>query len=262
MIAFCFSEYTCDAEVQLKTNEKRKIPEDALNYKFLDIDATDMLSKLFGTEVYAAATTYKEQIKLIVDSLRQNNLTCSYETIASIFGITKGALFNLNKRSCTQSYKVGRPSVLEDSEKDAVLQYILNCFNDDHPPTYAELIDYFQPFSGKILIVDTLHKLLKSWSSMKTVDGKPMESERVHCNPEEIDTFYNLLQFALDGVPAAFVCNIGESGFQDWVGSRTEKVVAPSVILKNILIYLLIKIQKDQHCSLQLLPMVIHLSQW
>lgn len=80
------------------------------------------------------------------------------------------------------------------------------------------------------MLSDSLRKLLKSWNGIKTVDGTPMEAERVHCNPDEIDAYYNLVEVAINTlpVPASFIYNIGETGFKDWVDCRIERVVVPS----------------------------------
>ena len=48
-----------------------------------------------------------------------------------------------------------------------------------------------------------------------------MESDRVDCDPEEIDEYFVNLENILDGsIPAPFVINIDQSGFQEWADKR------------------------------------------
>ena len=56
-----------------------------------------------------------------------------------------------------------------------------------------------------------------------------MESDRVDCDPEEIDEYFVNLENILDGsIPAPFVINIDQSGFQEWADKRNLIVVVPA----------------------------------
>lgn len=68
------------------------------------------------------------------------------------------------------------------------------------------------------MLIKTLYKLIQRVPQLKIVNGKKMESDRVYCDPEQIDSFYDRLEEILSqGIPSAFVINVDESGYCEWV---------------------------------------------
>ena len=56
-----------------------------------------------------------------------------------------------------------------------------------------------------------------------------MESDRVMCKASDIDKYFSELEEALQfNIPAAFIINLDEVGFQDYVDSRRNHVIVPS----------------------------------
>lgn len=106
-------------------------------------------------------------------------------------------------------------------------KFVHECFAQLDPPTYSQLIDFVQGTTEKVLIPDTMRKLIARFDDLKTVVGVPMEAERVKCNEADAELFYELLKDAVNGIPAAFIFNLDEAGFQEWVDAREEKVVVP-----------------------------------
>jgi hypothetical protein len=64
---------------------------------------------------------------------------------------------------------------------------------------------------------------------VKSVIGIPMETERVECNQGHVADFYDELEAVVDGIPAAFVFNVDESGCCEW-SDRAEamRVLVPA----------------------------------
>ena len=55
-----------------------------------------------------------------------------------------------------------------------------------------------------------------------------MESERVNCGIHMIDQYYDDLEEVLKlGIPSAFIINIDEAGYSEWVDARNVKVIVP-----------------------------------
>jgi hypothetical protein len=55
-----------------------------------------------------------------------------------------------------------------------------------------------------------------------------MEKQRVECDVAEIHSYFAVLSENVNDVPAPFVFNLDESGFQDWVDRRERSVIVPS----------------------------------
>lgn len=62
-----------------------------------------------------------------------------------------------------------------------------------------------------------------------------MESERVHCNTELIDMYYSKLERILKTyrIPSAFIINIDEAGYSEWVDAGKIKVIVPSSCISD-----------------------------
>ena len=68
-------------------------------------------------------------------------------------------------------------------------------------------------------------------TKQKSITDKPMASDCVDCNPKEINDYFDHLENALDGsIPAPFVINIDQSGFQEWGDKRNLIVVVPAEV--------------------------------
>jgi hypothetical protein len=52
---------------------------------------------------------------------------------------------------------------------------------------------------------------------LRRIKGIPMEKGRVQFDPQELQVYFEDLTRLVTGKPAAFVFNLDESGFQDWV---------------------------------------------
>ena len=55
-----------------------------------------------------------------------------------------------------------------------------------------------------------------------------MERERVSCNSDDIDKYFDYLKHVIRDVQAAFVVNIDESGFQDYSDAKETVVIVPA----------------------------------
>ena len=61
-----------------------------------------------------------------------------------------------------------------------------------------------------------------------------MASDCVDCDPEEINDYFDHLESVLDGsIPAPFVINIDQSGFQEWADKRNLVVVVPAEVTQD-----------------------------
>ena len=69
---------------------------------------------------------------------------------------------------------------------------------------------------------------------LKSITDKPMASDCVDCDPEEINDYFDHLESALDSsIPAPFIINIDQSGFQEWADKRNLVVVVPAEVTQD-----------------------------
>lgn len=76
----------------------------------------------------------------------------------------------------------------------------------------------------------SLYGHLSRLHQIKTLDGTPMEDDRVNSSIEYIDKYYNDLEQLLKShvISSAFVFNIDEAGFADWADSTNIVVFVPA----------------------------------
>ena len=55
-----------------------------------------------------------------------------------------------------------------------------------------------------------------------------MERERVACNSDDIDNYFDYMKRVIGDVQAAFVFKIDESGFQDFSDAKETTVIVPA----------------------------------
>lgn len=87
------------------------------------------------------------------------------------------------------------------------------------------MLCFIQYQFGIPLLIKTFYKFVTRIPQIKAVNGIKMESDRVQCNPDLIEYFYNQLEeILLTGILSAFVINIDESGYCDWVNKHLKYV--------------------------------------
>ena len=219
-----FEKYTTSPR---QTEER--IPAVKLDYSQLPSSAVDELAK-YQTHI-DACKTQREQIVKVVDILRpsgNHNALASWTAIGKVFHLSKGAV-NSNYSRGIEATEVGRISFLDDEEINILIEFVIMQFHTGPPPTYDVLIEFIKNQFNKSIMSSTLYKLIKKIPQLKPVTGTPMESERVLCDPDSIDEYYDNLEKILDGsIPAAFVFNIDEVGFSEWADATTVTVIVPS----------------------------------
>ena len=94
--------------------------------------------------------------------------------------------------------------------------FVDEVFARSEPVTYIDLQDFIHKEFGLDLLPDTVRHLVYSSNALKTVQGVPMEKNRLQCDPSEVDRFYELLDSDLQGIPSSLVFNLDESGFDEW----------------------------------------------
>ena len=71
---------------------------------------------------------------------------------------------------------------------------------------------------------DTLLALIRGNDRIEVQLANAFDAARAEVSPEAIDAYFSRLA-VINGVPAAFIINVDESGFTDWVDCRCTQVV-------------------------------------
>ena len=124
---------------------------------------------------------------------------------------------------------VGRPSILSEDEKIHLIHWIKDSFVQKYPATYQKIQEFIEDRFGKKINIDTVRHMISVIDDLKIVRGIPMENDRVFCDPQKIDNYFQELEEALMfGIPPEFIINIDESGFQEYVDAREVQCIVPA----------------------------------
>ena len=136
---------------------------------------------------------------------------------------------------------IGRPSLLTAEERMSLVR-IKETYRKKYPATYQTVADYISDQFHKDICLDTIRHMISGIEELKVVTGHPMENERIFCQPEKIDQYFDQLEEILKfGIPPEFIINIDESGFQEWVDARRLQCIVPADCNKSS-----VKIPRDR----------------
>ena len=129
----------------------------------------------------------------------------------------------------TEKKDVGKPISLSEQELETVREYIEQRFYKNDIPTTYSVGHFIYDNFNKIIITDTLTKLLSRLKIAKSVIAKPIDSTRNEVPLDDIKIYYSQLEDFLKfhNVPDHFVMNTDESGFQAFANAKPQFVYIP-----------------------------------
>lgn len=186
-----------------------------------------------NAEIFNDTITYQEQIKrvllLIYDPVRGSRSGC--QNIARIFGITRGAMQTHITRILdeTKNEAIGRPSVLTDEQLVLIYEYVSKKTDGSKSPDLPKLQNWIYKRFNVDITKKTLSQVIKRSPTMKICIGIPMEQVRAEVPIEIIIDHYDKLEKYLEAlnIPPAFMFNVDESGFHEFVDAIKTRVVVP-----------------------------------
>ena len=184
-----------------------------------------LLEEEIATFEFAACPSRTDQIVL----LKKRYPDIPDRQIGCLFGIHAGIV----AKSLRPRKGVGRPPVFSKEESSALISYIKTLYSRKQRATYADLLIYLEDNFELTVPLNTLHKWVARQSELVSGLAEPMESARVCVSFEDISRYYNELEANIQGVPAAFVVNVDESGYQRWVDATNRVVVLPKEALAD-----------------------------
>lgn len=176
--------------------------------------------------------TFREQITLVVEPYKSHNYIPSYEFLGSIFGITRGSVYNHIQRYYKEKQQginpAGRPSVLSNEIKESLNHKIADDYSNHIPCTYASLSEWLEQTYNIVIIPDTLGSIIRKDQNFKVVKASTMEDKRVLCSVDSVDSYFNLLNAAIFNKPACLIANLDEMGYQEYKDCPKQSIIVPS----------------------------------
>lgn len=188
-------------------------------------------SLLRGNEEIMKCTSLREQIVLSVDLLRPTgkvNALATWEQLGKLFKLSRGAVASHYARGI-ENGDVGNIQLLKDEEINIMIEEIYKAYSNGTPMTYDDISFFIKERFDKEMQQSALYKLIQRISQLKSVEGEPMDSLRISCSCEDIDSYYDKLEAILQRkIPAPFVINIDESGCNEFADAMNTIVIVPS----------------------------------
>lgn len=144
-------------------------------------------------------TTLREQIVLSTDLLRPTgkvNPLATWEQLGKLFKLSRGAVASHYARGI-ENGDVGNIQLLKDEEINIMIEEIYNAYSNGTPLTYDDISFFIKERFDKEIQQSALYKLIKRIPQLKSVEGEPMDSLRISCSCEDIDSYYDNLEAIL-----------------------------------------------------------------
>ena len=164
----------------------------------------------------------------------------SFEDLAHFFDTGKSTIeYHLSRPfdfidGCDTG-RIGRPPLLDDDQVDALRFYIADRMDKRMPCSYDDILEFFEDEYGVLLNIGSLRNFIARSREFKTVTGVPLEDSRLFSDAGEIDAYFDRVDEMLRTaqIPAAFVINVDESGFNEFVDARETTRIVPNDYAHN-----------------------------
>ena len=193
------------------------------------------------TREFQTATSERAQVHLCRKWAEENYPGhVTVQNLAEFFGVGKSTIaYHLSRPFDTftgaEPGRIGRPSLLSPEEWDAVRQFVVERMEMRVPCTYDDILEYFERQFGRLLNIKTLRGLIADCEDFRTVTGIPLEDCRLFAKIEDIEAYFQRLDelLTLGNIPAAFIINVDESGFNEYVDARKSVRIVPASYAQN-----------------------------
>ena len=126
--------------------------------------------------------------------------------------------------------QIGRPPLLNEEQERAVVAFVTNRFELRNPASYEDIRGFLQTKYGLVVELRSLYDYMARNEHMRTVIGEPVEDVRVFARTSEIRRYLERISeiISVAHIPSAFVVNIDESGFEEFVDTRKRTCIVPA----------------------------------
>ena len=184
---------------------------------------------------FQMAESERQQVHLVFEWANREQVDgFSLQALGNFFGCSKGTIhYHLSRpydplTGC-QAGKPGRPPLLNEEQIKALENFINERFGKRYPLSYEDCRDFLRDSFDLTVNMKSLRSLLSTCEHFRTVKGVPMDS-RIYSDPDEIDDYFARIDeiIRIGNIPAGFIFNIDEAGFESYADSRTTTRLVPS----------------------------------
>lgn len=181
----------------------------------------DVFLELYRSGEFLSLPTFRDQVAWILE--RYPKLTLRQ---IAIFMDVHIESIRYQLQVLTSSRIPGRPrSIPAEVERKLFLYIEENAIC--HPVTISDIQNYLQNVHNIDIGANTLRKYLKRSGLFQLKKVEAIEAERLRVTADSLNSYFNRLRLALDGLPADMVFNLDESGFDMFADARKKWVVLP-----------------------------------
>jgi hypothetical protein len=170
----------------------------------------------------------------IVNFCRSWSDPLSWRLSGSIFYFTKDVIQQYYARAISQGPEIeGCPSLLTANEIEWMQAKIYERFCIHESMIYDELLDEIEIETEKLILPDTLRKIIARLPWCRTVQGIPKETRRVRCDEADVAAYSEDLKRLITRAPVNVTYNVDEAGFHEWVDATRHRVIVPAEFKGN-----------------------------
>ena len=120
--------------------------------------------------------------------------------------------------------------MLTQEQQNELRAFLLSRFENRYPASYEDCRDFLLNAYDLSINIKTLRGIVERCCDFRVVEGVPMEDSRNFADPDEIDAYFARLREVLEvaKIPAAFVINADETGFQEFVDAHRSARIVPA----------------------------------
>jgi hypothetical protein len=203
-------------------------PRTELSLEGIPQNLKSVVNSFLTSDVFSAASSYQEQVALLVEHFKNDTHRLTWTQIGSIFFVSKATVCEIHSRNIGGRRNHGRPSVLTPAIYQSLDNYIHQMYIAREVPNYTVILKWIEKNFSISLYPSTLRKILSQIPTVKTIKGIPLEATRFDFDVMAVQTFYEQLADDINGTPANMVINCDETGFHDWVDAYAAQMIVPS----------------------------------
>ena len=171
---------------------------------------------------FRGCESFRAQCAMIFDLRPDLALT----QIARFFGCETRSIANQREALQNPPASNGRPPIFSDAQASEIHLFLTQRYNDKNPATICDLQNFCWEEYGIDVLPDTLRHWLRR-TPFEMCEVKPIEDARMRVTQDSIETYFQSLERAIQGVPSALVMNLDESGFQKYSDAHVSVVIVP-----------------------------------
>lgn len=184
---------------------------------------------------FQSSRSEREQVHYCAKWAESAEVKVSHRNLAEFFQVGKSTVtYHLSRPfdlwdGCSAP-DIGRPSLFTAEQRQRILDFIEFRFNQRLPASYEDIREFTQEEWDITPHIGTLRSIIGEWEAVKTVTGEPMEDTRLYASRSEIEHYFeDVREVVMNGqIPAAFIVNVDESGFDQYVDARQSRRIVPA----------------------------------